>query len=220
MRVSVVGRLAVAAAAVLVLVGCGVPTDGSTRTLDAEKVPYDLLRTAPAESPAPAVTGPVTVPQVFFLDVEDQLVPQRQAVDASGLGPVVQSLLAILAAGPSEEQRASGLSSALGPDVQLDLVDVVDGTASIQVTPSSQSPAADRLPLAVGQVVLTVASVDGVNRVTFLQDGAPIEAPLPGGARTSQPVSASDYSTLLDSTAERAEKVVPDATPAPSSSQG
>jgi hypothetical protein len=93
--------------------------------------------------------------------------------------------------------------------VRLDLVDVVDGTASIQITPSSQSPSADRLPLAVGQLVLTVTSVDGVDRVTFLQDGAPIEAPLPGGARTAQPVTAADYSSLLARTAERAVKVAP-----------
>jgi hypothetical protein len=200
----------VAAAAVLALTSCGVPTNGSTRALDAENVPYDLLRTAPAGTPVPTVTGPtVTVPQVFFLDVDDQLVPQRQPVEASGLAPVVQSLLARLVAGPNDEQRAAGLGSALGPDVQLDLVDVVDGTASIEVTPSSQTPAADRLPLAIGQVVLTVTSVDGVDRVTFLQAGAPIEAPLPGGARTSQPVTAADYSTLLASTAERAEKVAP-----------
>jgi hypothetical protein len=210
-------RLALAAA-VLALAGCGVPTDGSTRTLDAEKVPYGLLRPAPVQSPTPSAPGPaVTVPQVFFLDVDDQLVPQPQPVEASGLEPVVQSLLARLAAGPNEQQRASGLGSALGPGVQLDLLGVADRTASIQVTPSSQTPAADRLPLAVGQVVLTVTSVDGVDRVVFVQDGAPIEAPLPGGARTSQPVSASDYSTLLAGTAERAEKVEPGPSSPPAS---
>lgn len=212
-------QLAAVVAAVAVA-GCGVPSDGAVRTLDADRVPYDLLRAAPAQTPTPSVTGPaVTVPQVFFLDGEDQLVPQEQPVEASGLVPVVDALLAHLASGPSEQLRAVGLGSALGPDVGLDLVDVVDGVAQIQVTPSSQSPAADRLPLAVGQVVLTVTSVDGVDRVTFLQDGVPIEAPLPGGARTSAPVSASDYSSLLDTAAGRAEKAVP-GTPLPSASTG
>jgi hypothetical protein len=198
----------------LAVAACGVPTDGTTRTLDRDRVPYGLLRTAPPEGPAPSVTGPaVTVPQVYLLDVEDQLVPQRQPVEASGLEPVVQSLLLLLAAGPTEEQRARGLGTALGPGVGLDLTGVVEGTAQIQVTPSSQIPAADRLPLAIGQVVLTATSVDGVDRVVFLQDGVPVEAPLPGGARTSVPVTAADYSSLLANTAQRLEKAVPSATP-------
>jgi hypothetical protein len=203
----------------LAVAACGVPTDGTVRTLDADAVPYGLLRTAPAETPAPEVTGPaVTVPQLFFLDREDRLVPQPQPVPASGLEPVVSALLGRLAEGPSEQQRDQGLASALGPDVGLALVAVTDRVAQIDVMPSAQSPAADRLPLAIGQVVLTATSVDGVDRVVFLQDGVTLEVPLPGGARTAQPVSASDYASLLGGI-PRAEKAVPDSpTEAPSAS--
>jgi hypothetical protein len=204
-----VRRAATVVALLLTLVACGVPADGTVRTVDPDAVPYGLLRTAPVESPAPTVAGPaVTVPQVYFLDDEDQLVPEPQPVPAAGLEPVLDALLSRLAQGPSEQQLDQGLGSALGPDTGLELVSVVDRVAHVQVTPSSQSPAADRIPLAIGQVVLTATSVDGVDRVAFVRDGVPLEVPLPGGARTSQPVSASDYASLLGPV-PRAEKAVP-----------
>ncbi|HEX6935924.1 MAG TPA: GerMN domain-containing protein [Actinomycetes bacterium] len=203
------------------LAACGVPQDGTTRAVDPDDVPYRLLETAPAPSPSATVTGPVvTVPQVFFVNRDAQLVPQRQPLDATGLEPVVAALLDRLADGPSEQQRDIGLASALGPDVGLRLVDVVDAVARIEVTPSTQSPTADRLPVAVGQVVLTVTSVDGVDRVVLVQDGRAVEVPLPGGELTAEPVSAGDYSALLASTAARPEKASPGLAPVAGSAGG
>jgi hypothetical protein len=202
--------VAVVALTVTCAAACGVPGDGTTRTIAADKVPYNLLAPAPKSAATPTVTGPaVTTPQIFLVNAEDQLVPHPQPLVASGLSPVVSDLLTQLAAGPTEEERGLGLASALGPDIHLQLIDVVDRVARVEVTSSGPPPAADRLPLAVGQIVLTVTSVDGVDRVQFVRDGADIEAPLPGGARTSEPVSASDYESLLAPSAARAEKVAP-----------
>lgn len=222
------GRPARAAAAVvaaaLLLVACGVPQDTVLRTIDRDEVPYRLLDEAPAP-PAPETTptGPaVTVPQVYFVDQEDRLVPQPQPLGAEGLFSVVTSLLGALAAGPTEDQRARGLATALGPDVGLQLAQLVNGIASVEIALSDQGPVADRLPLAIGQLVLSVTSVEGIDAVRLLQNGEAVDAPLPGGERTPEPLVPSDYVELLTPSASRVQqKAAPEpavASPSPGGS--
>jgi spore germination protein GerM len=197
-------RAAMALVAVLVAVsaaGCGVPEDDSTRTIDPDRVPYDLLGGEPTQTP-PAAPGTSVLaavsPQVYFLDADARPSPLPQALtEAAGAGATVDALLARLAAGPTEPERAAGLSSALGPGVRLGLLDVVDRVARIAVVPSEQPPTADRLPLAMAQLVFTVTSVQGIDRMQLVRNGRTIEVPLPGGARTSEPVGAGDYLRLL-----------------------
>jgi hypothetical protein len=180
------------------LVSCGVPQDGSMRTVAPDDVPYRLLEVGAGPTPEPTSDAlAVTVPSVFFTDQEELLVAERQPVEASGVEPVVSSLLAHLAAGPTDEQRGEGLGSALGPDVGLRLVHVVEGVAYVEVTSSEQGPAADQLPLAIGQIVLTLASVEGVDATLLLKDQLPLAAPLPGGELTSRPLTPSDYTALV-----------------------
>ena len=69
--------------------------------------------------------------------------------------------------------------------------------ASVELTPSEQPRTADRLPLAVAPIVLTVTSVDGVDAVMLLREGAPVDVPLPGGEQVSRPVTAAQYQSLL-----------------------
>lgn len=194
MTLALVASLGAVAAA-----GCGVPQDATTRPIDPTRVPYDLLATEPAPATGPSSSGrdPV-VPQVFFL-VGGSFGPVPQPPDPAVLGveAVLGEVLARLTAGPTEQERAAGLSSALGPGVGLTVLDVTDRVARISIESSEQPPSADRAPLAVGQLVFTVTSVDGVDRVHLLRDGRTVEVPLPGGARTAVPVGASDYLSLL-----------------------
>lgn len=211
-RPAAVPAAALVAAAAAVCVSCGVPAGGPVRTVDPETVPYALLSPAPTVaatntvSPSPptpaaeSTPGTVATANLFLID-DDFLVavPTALGQQAGGGGPQadVRTMLARLAAGPGKDQRDAGLASALGPDVTLRLVDVSDGTARVDVSLPTGDPSADRLPLAVGQIVLTVTSVAGVDAVVLVQGGAAIEIPLPGGARTSEPVGATDYQDLL-----------------------
>ena len=206
---------ALAAAVVLALcAGCGVPSGGDMRTVPPEDVPYGLLSPGPTEEPTPAAEGPgTTSPQLYLVDADDLLVPTPQPVDANGLRSVVRQLLDQLAGGPSEEQRDRGLGSALGPDVELRLDAIDDGTARVDVSLPTREPAADRLPFAVGQIVLTLTSVAGVDRVLLVRDGEPVEMALPGGARTSAPVGAGQYQQLVAPGEPLALKVEPGPTP-------
>ena len=196
-------RAAAAGAVVAVTVslsvtGCGVPQDRTTHAIEPSRVPYDLLGPDRGSTASPTAPEPDSVePNVFFLDADDRLVPRPQVPSAMGAGPVVTELLATLTAGPTDQEHAAGLSSALGPGVRLTLLDIRERVARLSVVRSEQRPRADRIPLAVGQVVFSVTSVDGIDRVQLVRRGRIIEVPLPGGARTSDPVGASDYLSLL-----------------------
>ena len=147
-------------------------------------VPFERARQGLRASDGPA--GPPLPPTGAAPTVGDEQAATLAAV-----------LLRRLAAGPTAEQREAGLSTVLEPGVPVALVDVVDGTARVALRQPDRDPAADRLPLATGQVVLTVISAPGVERVQLLRDGAPTAVPLPGGARSIAPVTALDYAVLL-----------------------
>jgi spore germination protein GerM len=181
--------------------GCGLPGDGAPSPIDDGDVPYGLLEeepttpgsTAGADRPSPAE------PRVFWVDDDGQLVAASADVaEAKGTYAQVQSLLDELVDGPVESDRSEGLSNALTPETRLDVVELSGTTVvvDIDIQASGQPPSADRIPLVIGQVVLTVTSLPGVEHVVFSSDDGLLEVPLPGGRLTSDPVSASDYTGL------------------------
>lgn len=191
------------------LSGCGAPAEGTAHEIAAEDVPYRLLEESEGPPPTPVPSGQVTVPRVYLVDAQDRLVPRPIQVQAAGLGPVVSAVVDAVAEGPSEEARSEGLASAFGPDVRLRLVRVADRVATVDVEDPSVAPAADRLPIAVGQLVLSVTSVEGVDEVLLVHGGELLEAPLPGGLQTSAPLSADDYASLLAAGADPTDKAEP-----------
>ena len=173
-------------------------------------MPYNLLSPAPSDASAPAPTERTAAPHLYLVNVEDELVPVRTPVVAQGLDPVEARLLEQLTAGPTERQRRLGLASALTPGTRIRLAGTDCGTATIAVQRGPQEPSADRLPLAVGQVVLTATSVQGITAVQLTREGRPMEVPLPGGALTSAPLTAADYASLVvPSAASRMSKADP-----------
>lgn len=182
---------------VLALAACGLPT-GTVATIPPTKVPYGLLAPAPSDQPTEPADGlHMTSPRLFLVDQEDRLVPVPTTVDAGSVSSVVRQVLDRLDDGPSERDRGQGLSSALGPGASLSLLQTRGTTALVELSVPTRGPVPGRLPLAVGQVVLSLTSVAGVDAVQFVQDGQEVEVALPGGARTSDAVTASDYAALL-----------------------
>lgn len=201
---SVARRAATTVGVVLLLAACGLPHNSTTRTIATDDVPYRLLDPAPTSSPSPSSTHDIkTTPQVYFVNQDNELEPHVQPLKVAAVDEVVEALLAALAAGPAPADRKRGLATALGPGAALKLIEVRRGTARVAITPGGRPPDAERLPLAVGQVVLTVTSAEGVDRVVFVHDGDPVAVPLPGGEQTSEPVTAQNYASLLSETAVR-----------------
>jgi hypothetical protein len=178
--------------------GCGLPDEGTGRAIGAEDVPYELLSPTPEPKQTPTVSGPeVTTPEVYLLDTQDRLVPVPLLVDAGSVGAVARQVLTDLEDGPSAEQREQGLSSPLTAGVELRLERVTGATVEVEVAQALHRPSADQLPLVVGQIVLSLTSIEGLDAVVLLSDGEPVEAPLPGGVRTRTPVTRADYTALL-----------------------
>jgi hypothetical protein len=185
--------MAAACLAVLGLAGCGVPSSSEPRVIAS--VPHDLLSpgtAAPTRPSAPAGAGP----RAYLVVGDDRLTPVEADPTGEDTASAVRGVLARLGSGPTDTERTAGLSTALGPEVTLALAQVSGGRAEVDVG-GAQVASPERLPLAVGQVVLSVTSVPGVSSVVLRQDGEPIEAPLPGGARTALPLTAADYSGLV-----------------------
>ena len=75
-----------------------------------------------------------------------------------------------------------------------------DGTVTIDLGGDAEAPAGQESRRAVAQIVLTATSLPEVEEVLLTRDGEPVDAPLPSGELTSQPLSAADYEPLLTPT--------------------
>lgn len=195
----------------MVVTGCGLPTGSEPVEVATGDVPYGLLNPA-NPSPTPSLTpGVALVPATIYLaDTEQRLVAVPVEVPSAPLLPVVQTLLNRLAVGPSDRERALGLQTDLGPGSTIVLRSVSNRTASIELQPTNQDPSPSKLPIAVGQIVLTATSVVGIDRVVFERDGQLIPVPGPvDGARTSEPLLADYYATLLAPGQQPVQRLVP-----------
>ncbi|MFC7359816.1 GerMN domain-containing protein [Nocardioides astragali] len=164
-------------------------------------MPYELLepdghRGESGTALAPPL--PERVPVVFWIRGDERLVPSAvetvSCVD--GAEAVVRQVLDALTLSPTPEQWTAGLSSAIPSTAQLELMSTDDGVAEIELDPVTLGDP-ERLPLAVGQLVLSVTSAPGVDGVRLLTSGHIVDVPLPGGALAGRPVTADDYATLL-----------------------
>lgn len=180
---------------VLTLAACGVPVTSPPTAIT--EVPYNLMETAAPPTPLPS-TPVRRGPFIYWVNAADQLVAIEAGTTTSDAPDTVAAVLTRLAQGPSELERESGLSTALGPDVSLTVNRIEGGRADIDITIGPPGPSARRLPLAVGQIVLSLTSASGIDSVWLMSDGTPIEAPLPDGALTARPLTAQDFTALVE----------------------
>lgn len=190
--------IAVLVAALAGLGACGLPRSSSPTQVNSADVPYGLLETATG-SPTPTATpGVLLVPGTIYLaDPQQKLVAVGVQVPDAQAVPMLQTLLTRLALGPSDRERDRGLATDLSPGSSLVLRSITSGTATIELQPTEQDPSPNKLPIAVGQIVLTATSIVGVDRVAFLRSGTPLPVPGPDGSTTSAPLMAADYDGLL-----------------------
>ncbi len=132
------GRAAAAGpVAVLLLVACGVPQDGSARALEPWEVPF----ASPTDSPVAESVGDRQVDLGFVRD-DSVLLSSRTVEDPR----TTEEVLELLFAGPSPDERAAGLSTLLPSTVTVQDVELVDGTAVVAtLTPNRVSGVRFRL---------------------------------------------------------------------------
>lgn len=187
----------VLATLVMLAAGCGLPSGGA-RTVDDADVPYHLLSDRPDPEPdGTSDQSTSTGPLVFWVDPGGLLVPRPAPEPCrSDVEELLSGLLVTMSGGPSDQDRSDGLATALPPGSGLDLVEV-DGDLVVVEVVTEAELSAERLPVAVGQVVLTMTSAPGIRQVSFVNDGEPVQIPLADGALTTTPVTPSDYVSLV-----------------------
>jgi spore germination protein GerM len=195
--------VALALAALLAASGCGVPTSGAAERIDPHDVPYGLVTSGAASSSATQVPEPRgNEAHIYWVDSDDRAVAVPTSTSGRGSAGLT-ALLGRLTAGPRDSERRAGLGTALSPQTSVRVRALTRGVADLEVRTTLEDPAADRLPLAVGQIVLTATSFPGVDAVRLWREGHPVPVPGVGGALIAEPVRPADYSELLRPPGER-----------------
>jgi spore germination protein GerM len=203
-------------AACLAVGACGVPTGDAPTTIPASDVPYGLAEPNATTAPPEQATPMVDPSRLYLVAPDDSLVPRPREVTGGTLDARLEDLLADLAAGPTEEERKEQLSTALPPEVQLEVAGVEGGVATVDLTAEAEPPTGWASRRAVAQIVLTATSVPGVRAVLLTLAGEPVDVPLPSGELTADPVTAADYEELLHPPPPPSAVPAPTPAPAPS----
>lgn len=175
------------------LASCGVPADDAPRFIDEEAVPFDLLEPGTDRPPMTQVPPPQSQRINIYLVADDTIAPVERAVtDGSDL----QARLAALQAGPTDEELASGLQSAIDRTTGS-LTGVRDGAlVTVRLPETFAAIEGPDHVLAIGQVVYTVTELDGVDGVVFELSGERVEVPTADGTLTRGPVGRDAFGTL------------------------
>ncbi|WP_167760852.1 GerMN domain-containing protein [Geodermatophilus sp. DF01-2] len=179
------------------LAACGVPTGGAADAIPASDVPYGLASPAPTPTTTAAPEPVLDPSRVYLVGPDDVLLPQPRDVTGSSPEERLGALLGELAAGPTTAERDLQLSTALPPEVELSVTAFSGGTATVDISGSSEAPTGLAGRRAVAQIVLSATSVPGIGAVVLTMDGQRVEAPLPSGELTPEPLTADDYDLLL-----------------------
>ena len=175
-----------AAAAVVLLGGCGVRAQSEPHGVD--------LPRHPLTTPGAGATVPVgEVAQVVCLVRDGRLV---QTVRRTPTYPGVQAQLDSLVAGPTQAERTAGLGSALSSVALIGRL-LAGAEATVEVPDVEEGNARNDEILAYGQIVCTLTARDDVGAVVFTRGGQPLDVPRSDGTLTGGPLRSSDYADLL-----------------------
>ena len=192
------GRRAVAAVAavtVLGLAGCGVPVDRSPTALPRRGIPFGLLLPSSPSSTTTSAPSPVSVPiRIFLVSPSGHLVAVARQVPAASVS--LDTVLDTLVKGPTNEETAAGLQSAVPPQTTvLGVVVGAGGVATVNLGGTFGQLVGQTQIEAVAQIVFSVTGVSGVTGVTFELTGQAVNVPTASGAQVPTATTA-QFATL------------------------
>jgi hypothetical protein len=172
-------------------------SSGEPTTIPAGEVPSGLASPTPSAPSPSAEQTMLAETGIYLVTADDVLVPRGRELPQGRLETQLEELLEQLAVGPSAQELADQLTTALPPEVELDVTEVEQGTVTVDIAGPVEIPSGAEGRLGVGQIVLTATSVPGVAAVRLAREGEPIDAPLPDGELTAQPLTAEDFEAFL-----------------------
>ena len=186
-RIRLLGCVAMAC---LTASGCGVPTETRPRQIAVTPTPTQSAK----------IDGHVAAPgtryttEHLYLIRDGLLAPAVR--DIAGQ-PTATALLADLLAGPTDTEKAAGLTSALLGTNVVGGVHLAGYVATVELTASPDDPARNDEVLAYGQLVCTLTTLPDVAGVVFTRDGSRVGIPRGDGSLADAPLTLGDYVTLL-----------------------
>lgn len=181
------GWVALLLVAALGLAGCGIGGQSSAQRIPQGGVPFDLLAPAPLDSGSDAPTAEAVI--LYFLQ-SGRLVAVARELPAPAS---VNARLAALAAGPTRNEAASGLSSAVSalgasPSGTIDFDELI-----LNLTPSFQQLSTSDQVEALAQLVYTATAIPGITSVSFRIHNKPVAVPRQDNRTTRGSLTRSDY---------------------------
>lgn len=192
--------------AMLVLAVVGLVVLPACRPVQAPEAPPPSVEPTYTPDPSFAATEPNAVPDAvepdapvaaaqvpvsaYFLDAE-KVAPSARTV----AGPAVaKAAMSELLQGPSDTERAQGLSSAVPAGTKLNGVSIASGTATVDLSEEFTSGGGTlSMSARVAQVVFTLTQFRSVQRVTFRIDGKPLSVLGGEGIVLSKPQTRADW---------------------------
>ena len=170
----------------LLVTACGIPVDASPETISVDLGDLGEIEEA---------TGARLAAVSIYLVRDDRLVHvTRDLPSPAQLADVLESLVS----GETDPEDRAGLRSSIPIGTELRGVTEEGGVARIDLSSDFAAVGGRQELLAVAQVVLTATGIEGVDAVVFELEGNPTDVPTPSGALADHPVTAEDYTTLLD----------------------
>jgi hypothetical protein len=154
----------------------------------------------PAQSTTTRSEQTGSVPTLLQLQVwftrDDGLVAVQRAHQPTPL--VATAALDSLLTGPTSEERATGLASAVPPGTKLLGIAIRNGVATVDLTSEFQNGAGSRsMQMRLAQIVYTLTQFPTVQTVRFRLGGTPVNVFSSEGIVLDHPVGRADYADLL-----------------------
>jgi spore germination protein GerM len=183
-------------ASAALLTACGVSSQESPVEIRPGEIPTQLRGDAGAATHTPVTPEPGRSAVLVQFVRNDRLVGLTRQAPVSPPEARLESVVGALVNGPTEGEQARGFASALPPGLTVRVVSTEGERVVLELGGESDGQSATENVLAVGQIVLSVTSVENISQVSFSRDGVPVEALLADGALTTKPLTAADYADL------------------------
>ncbi len=198
--------VALLTAFVLLVAACGSDGDGAAVSTTTTTPSTSVSTSDTTSTTGPSITsGSVTTTDtiaatqfadIFFVQGNGYAIPVVVAVPA---GPALaRNAILALIAGPTETQRADGLSSSVPPDTVLLGLTIRDGLALVDLSRQFESGGGTfSMTARLAQVVYTLTQFSTVDEVEFWLEGQAVTVFSSEGLVLDGPVSRADYLAAL-----------------------
>jgi immunoglobulin-like protein involved in spore germination/sporulation and spore germination protein len=146
-------------------------------------------------SPSPSSGGKTFTYQLWFTYGEHLFVTKRTEPFTPSVGAT--SLRALMG-GPSGQESAAGVGTAVPPDTTYLGLSISNGVATVDLSQEFESGGGTlSVSMRLAQVVYTITQYPSVDSVNFRLDGVPVKVFTGDGFILDHPVTRSDYEDLL-----------------------